>query len=327
MTRAKLVFSFLFTTILAQGQETVQFQIVDDRGLVDVSKNIITNPNGLNPFFKKLLQLKITKKDQINILHIGDSHTQADYQTNQLRQNFQREFGNGGRGFLIPARVAETNEPNNYTSQSNNQWEAKRIVFPDQPLPTGLGGVSIRSMEENASLTFSIKNYPDLKYGFKQVTAYFLQEPRSYHIAITDSTNNDLAYIGSFSNSSTLHSAIINLPYPINTITFNTFKTLPYQDRVTFFGFNFQSNNAGIIYHAVGANGAKYKHYLADDFFIEQTASLNPDLIIVALGTNEALDHPYFDPKFPVYLEEFIQKLKKQNPGSTLMLSIPADSL
>lgn len=320
-----LISSLFLIKTYVQAQDTVQFHISDDRGLVDYSKNRINNPPDLNPFFQKLLKLKINNTGQINIVHIGDSHVQADYQTNQLRQNFQRKFGNAGRGFIIPARVAQTNEPNNYISQSDYTWECKRIVFPDQPLPTGLGGVSIRSNEENATLNFSIKNYPDLKYGSKKVTAYFLNEPRSFDVVITDSTNRNLAYIGSFTESMTKNSATVTLPYLVNNISFRAIKNLPTQDRITFFGFNFINENPGVIYHAVGANGAKFKHYLADDYFVEQTASLNPNLIIVALGTNEALDHPYFDPQFSTYVDDLIQKLKKQNPGVPLMMVLPAD--
>lgn len=326
MKKRNLAFSILLAVTYGYGQDTIQFKIGDDRGLVDFPKNAIQNPGDLDPFFQKLLRLKINKAGQINIIHIGDSHIQADYLTNQLRQNFQREFGNGGRGFLIPARVAQTNEPNNYLSQSNSTWESKRIVFPDQPLPTGLGGVVVRSLDENAVLNFSIKNYPDLNYGFTRLTAYFLKEPRSYNLIITDSTYRILAYMGTYSDSAVKNSATVNLPYSINDISIKTLKNLPIQDRITFFGFNFQTENPGIIYHAIGANGAKFKHYLSDDFFIEQTSSLNPDLIIVALGTNEALDHPYFDPKFPQDMDEFIQQLKKQNPSAPILLSIPPDS-
>lgn len=326
MLKVKLVFSLFFAALLTHGQDTVKFSFADDRGLVDHPKNVITNLSGLDGFFEKLLWLKAKNQGQVNIVHIGDSHIQADYQTNQLRQNFQHEFGNAGRGFIIPAKVAQSNEPNNYTSQSSNKWEAKRIVFPDQPLPTGLGGVSVRSTEENATLSFSIKDYPDLKYGANRVTAFFLQEPRSFYIAITDSSNNDLAYAGTFSDSKTKHTASINLPLTTNYIAFRAFKALPQQDRVTFFGFNFTNSTPGILYHAVGANGAKYKHYLVSDFFIEQTPALNPDLIIIALGTNEALDHPYFDPEFPKYVDDLIQKIKKKNPLASLLVALPPDS-
>jgi lysophospholipase L1-like esterase len=326
MLKVRLAFSLFFFTLIIYGQDTVRFSISDDRGLVDYTKNRITHHSGLDNFFEKLVTLKTKNQGQVNILHIGDSHIQADYQTNQLRQNFQREFGNGGRGFLIPARVAQSTEPNNYISQSNNKWEAKRIVFPDQPLPTGLGGVSIRSIEENATLSFSINDYPDLKYGATKLTAFLLQEPRSFHIAIRDSGKQDLAYIGNFSDSKVRHTATINLALTTNSISFRAFKTLPHQDRVTFFGFNFINSNPGIVYHAVGANGAKYKHFLASDFFIEQTPALNPDLIIIALGTNEALDHPYFDPEFPKYVDDLVQKIRKKNPMASLLIAIPPDS-
>jgi len=76
----------------------------------------------------------------------------------------------------------------------------------------------------------------------------------------------------------------------------------------------------------MGANGAKYKHYLSTDFYLEQTAALKPDLVVIALGTNEALDHPYSDPKFAEQVTLLIQQLKKQNPSALFLISIHPDT-
>ncbi len=311
---------------LAFAQDTVRFSIANDFGLVDYDKTVIINPAQLNPFFEKLYQLKKSKKATINILHIGDSHIQGDYLTHQLRQNFQLEFGNAGRGFISPFKVAHTNEPANYTSQSENKWEAKRIVFPEQPLPMGVGGVTIRSEEENASLKISLKNYPKLDYGFNRVTAFFFKEPRSYHIALQDTLGHDLAYMGNFSLAHNAHSATVALPYLTNSISFKSVKAMTQQNRVTYFGFNFENGNPGVLYHAIGANGAKYKHYLSAEYFMEQSKALTPDLIVLALGTNEALDHPYSDPHFIEYVDGLVQKLKSQNPEAIFLIAIHPDS-
>ncbi len=327
MLNHRLLFSFyLLSTGLAFGQDSVRVSIANDLGLVDYSQNVIINPTSLDPFFKKLIELKKSQKGTVNILHIGDSHIQADYLTHQVRQNFQREFGNAGRGFIVPAKVAQTNEPANYVTQSENKWESKRVVFPDQPLPIGLGGITIRSQDENAALKITLKSYPDLNYGFNRVTAFFQKEPRSYHAALKDSVGQDLAFIGNFSFSLEKNSATVALPYFTNSISFNANKSLPDQDRITYFGFSFENGNPGILYHAIGVNGAKFKHFLAADYFAEQSKTLNPDLIILALGTNEALDHPYSDPKFQEYVDGLIQKLRSQNPDALFLISIPADS-
>ena len=327
MQRQFLLFSFsFFIHGLASSQDTVRFSIENDYGLPNYSKTFITSPTGLHPFFERLYQLKKDKKGNVNILHIGDSHIQADYITHQLRQNFQREFGNAGRGFIAPFKVAQTNEPANYTSQSESKWESKRVVFPDQPLPMGIGGVTIRSETENASIKITLKNFPELDYSFNKATAYFLKENRSYHIALTDSLMRDIAFMGNFSLSNTINAASVGLPYFTNSISIKSIKSLPGQNRVTYFGFNFENGRPGILYHSIGANGAKYKHYLSAEYFAEQSKSLNSDLIVLALGTNEALDHPYADPKFLEYVDALIQKIKSQNPNAVFLISIPPDS-
>jgi lysophospholipase L1-like esterase len=65
---------------------------------------------------------------------------------------------------------------------------------------------------------------------------------------------------------------------------------------------------------------------LSAEYFADQSKVLNPDLIVIALGTNEALDHPYSDPKFLEYVNTLFQKLKSQNPNALFLISIPSDS-
>jgi lysophospholipase L1-like esterase len=326
MLKRSLLFNLLVSWCLVSGQDTIRFTIPNDLGLVDQTKNVIVNPKHLDWFFEKLYQLKSSQSGSVNIVHIGDSHIQADYLTHQARKNFQKEFGNAGRGFVVPGRVAQTNEPNNYITQSDHKWESKRMVFPDQPLPIGLGGITIRSEQENASLNLMVRSYPELNYYFNKVTVFFLKEPRSYNIVIQDSLKLDLAFIGSFSSSTINHSASIALPYLTNHISFKAFKSLPQQDRVTLFGFNLENGKSGVLYHGIGSNGAKYKHYLAAEHLAEQSKALHPDLIIIALGTNEVLDHPYSDPKFTEYVDGVVQHLKTQNPKANLLISIHPDS-
>ena len=81
-------------------------------------RNRIENDAHLQPFFERLYQLKRSGEGQVNIIHLGDSHIQADFLTNVVRKNLQREFGNAGRGLVVPARVAGTNEPLNFRSSS-----------------------------------------------------------------------------------------------------------------------------------------------------------------------------------------------------------------
>ncbi|HCZ35992.1 MAG TPA: hypothetical protein DHV26_08710, partial [Cytophagales bacterium] len=80
-----------------------------------------------------------------------------------------------------------------------------------------------------------------------------------------------------------------------------------------------------VLYHSTGGNGAKVKHYIEATAFAEQTKELAPDLIIVSLGTNEAIEYPYVDPRFTDQLDTFINQLKQHNPNAKIMLTIPMD--
>jgi lysophospholipase L1-like esterase len=81
-----------------------------------------------------------------------------------------------------------------------------------------------------------------------------------------------------------------------------------------------------MVYHSIGVNGAKFKHYLAAGLFVDQTAALAPDLVILSLGTNEALDYPYFDPQFSNQLDSLIERLRAKNPNAKILLTTPPDS-
>lgn len=325
MLKRILLFKYCLALVCSFGQDTVRYAIDNDYGLVDYSNTVITNAAQLKPFFEKLYTLQKEKKGNLNILHIGDSHIQGGYLTQQIRVNLQQEFGNGGRGFIVAAKVAGTNEPYSYATNSNIKWDSKRMVFPDQPLPIGLGGITIRTDNVLGKLSLKIHNTSNLDYSFNRITTFFLKEPNSFHASVHDTLGNTLGYIGHFAGGG-WHAANTTLPGMYNALNFNLLKGTPTQSRFTLFGFNLENGKPGILHHAVGVNGAKYKHYLTTDFLIDQTALLKPDLIVLALGTNEALDHPYVDPKLPDQINSLIQQLSKANPQASFLISIHPDS-
>jgi len=81
---------------------------------IDVSNfepfnNVIQNESALHAFFQKLFDLQNNKTKKVRIVHIGDSHIQADLFTAKMRKQMQTVFGNAGFGFTFPYSVANTN--------------------------------------------------------------------------------------------------------------------------------------------------------------------------------------------------------------------------
>mgnify|MGYP006210915005 CR=1 FL=1 len=87
-----------------------------------IPDNSLYNAKVLKPFFEKLKLLQSTKTGKINIVHIGDSHIQADLMTNFIRKKLQEEFGNAGRGFIFPYSLARTNGSYNERFKSNRKY-------------------------------------------------------------------------------------------------------------------------------------------------------------------------------------------------------------
>ncbi len=292
---------------------------------MDQQLNEISNPPVLSPFFEKLYQLRKTKKGTVNIVHIGDSHIQADLLTHTVRQLLQKEFGNAGRGFIFPGRIARTNEPQNIYSSSDATWEAKRIVFADLPLPIGLGASTVRTVLPDMKFTVRTVDSPGLDYRFNKVAVFYKKDSASFTLILKDSAGRPLAYAGAFTEEKYPNFSSVLLPYPLHQIEFQTTQSTTAQNQFVLFGLSLSANNPGVLYHSIGGNGAKFRNYLDARFFFEQTKALSPDLFIISLGTNEAIDYPNIDKQFTDHVQNFVKRLKQSNPDAFIIITIPAD--
>src|SRR5437868_3703275 len=193
-----LVVSILFWGNSLCAQDTINLKSEIQYDFVKQQSNEIANSATLSGFYEKLYQLKKTKKGRINIVHIGDSHIQADLLTHTVRQLLQKQFGNAGRGFIFPGRIARTNEPQNIYTFSDAKWEAKRIVFTDQPLPIGLGASTVRTTQADAKFVVRTLNSPSLDYSFDEVSVFYQKDFTSFNLILKDSVGHLLAYVGPY---------------------------------------------------------------------------------------------------------------------------------
>jgi|WetSurMetagenome_2_1015567.scaffolds.fasta_scaffold208031_2 lysophospholipase L1-like esterase len=329
MIRLKKIFLLAvlwLPTQISIGQPFAVVKPVNSYSFVKEGVNVISNNGHLSGLMEKLYDLKKNSKRTINILHIGDSHLQADFITSVIRTTLQKKFGNGGRGLVVPFRVAKTNEPLNYRSGSNYPWQSKRCVFPNQPLPIGIGGVTINNSDSCADISIATINDSILNYGFNKVKLFYQNDSTSYGFALLDSLGNRMNIFTPDSVDNYPFISTAALPSQTNKITVKAIKTGVQQQHATIFGLLLENGNPGIIYHTVGVNGAKYQHYSEASYFSEQTRALKPDLIIISLGTNEAYDLNFSQSRFYSDMQLLFNQLKQVNPGAEFLFTIPACS-
>jgi lysophospholipase L1-like esterase len=308
----------------AWAQDTIVYNPPTTYSFIRNEVNIIHNRESLDPLFARMIELKETHQSKVTILHLGDSHIQADYFTSTTRTLLQQEFGNAGLGLTFPGRTARTNESPAIHSSSTGQWNSNRITNSQNTQPIGIAGTSLKT--ELAGNTIKIRTVnatPD--YSFNRMKLFFQKDVSSYTIIAKDSTGRSLAFAGYFTDEGYPNVSKLVLPYSINQVQLETVQTLPSQKQFTLFGVSLENSNPGILYHIIGVNGAKSKHFIKSKELLSQTTVLGPELIIISLGTNEAVDHPNMDPNFDKQLNTLISSLKAGNPNAIILLTTPAD--
>jgi lysophospholipase L1-like esterase len=319
---ARLILIFLLFQCRAYAQVSTPYA---PYSFVPSDQNVIQNEAHLDLFFEKLYQLKIKSEGQVNIVHIGDSHVQADFLTEVVRRNLQREFGNAGRGLIVPGRVAGTNEPTNFRSSSGEKWMSKRIIYTQQPLPIGIGGITLNTELAGARINIRMRDALT-DYSFNRVTLFYQKQPGSFNFSIQDTLNAELGHINPIAQDADEFVSSLNLPGLYNSISIQVTKHGEDQRFATFYGVNLENGHAGILYHAIGVNGAKYTHYNAARYFVPQTKALRPDLFIISLGTNESVQHPYLDKNFFQQVTKLVESLSAMNPTAAFILVSPPDA-
>jgi lysophospholipase L1-like esterase len=286
--------------------------------------NVIHNAGHLDAFFENLYELRLTNSRKVNIVHIGDSHIQADYMTSIIRRSFHRDFGNAGRGLIVPLRVAGTNEPNNFKTTSNVPWRSKRCVYPEQPLPIGIGGVTIETDNPEASLEIYMNDLW-LDYSFNTLTLFFEKDLKSFDFNVTHMQGYKLARLNGFVEDSLPGRSTVSWKDNVNAIRIQASKSNSGQERALIYGAILEKDSNGVLYHTIGVNGAKFRHYNEARYFATQTAALQPDLFIISLGTNESIDYPYLERTILEEVDKLLSALKKNNPDASFILVTPQD--
>lgn len=314
--------------IIVFGPTSVIAQRVDftykSYGLEVDDDNVIQNAAHLDPFFERLFKLQQTNEGKVNIVHIGDSHVQADYMTSIIRRNFHRHFGNAGRGLIVPLRVAKTNEPNNFKTSSKVNWTSKRCVNPDLSMPIGLGGVTIETSNPEANLEIYMNDLW-LDYRFNSLTLFYEEDQKSFDFHVYEQGGSELGRINGYQQDSTINYSRIVWDKDVNAINIRLRKSDSGQSRARIYGAVLENSKSGILYHTVGVNGAKYKHYNDATHFAAHAGALQTDLFIISLGTNESIDYPYLDKAFFDGIDQLVSALREKNPSASFILVTPQD--
>jgi|GEM_PF-145203 len=320
------LFFLIFLPFLGRGQtDTVKWFPAPPLyySFVDYDENVITHVNKLDTaFFKKLAKVRVQHKGRVNIVHIGDSHLQADMLTAVLRNGFQEYFGNLGRGLIFPYQLANTNAPRDFTTSSNTTWKSNRIGV-NKPVKTGVCGFGIHSAKDNATIRVHLKDVDERMQCFNRMVFFLGEDSTCYKLS--DSNLSETVVLHSRNGSDTP-----SLVYECDSMLCG-FELTKSDTRETgdfsCYGMSLEiKDTCGVLYHTIGVNGARFDQYLQNDLFWRQLKALNGDLFIVSLGTNEAQNPTINESKLLNICDSFVRKIRRASPKAAILFTTPAGS-
>jgi lysophospholipase L1-like esterase len=287
--------------------------------------------NSLQPFINALKELREGKDTVINIIHLGDSHIQAGYLSGQTMRMLQTSFGNAGRGWIAPFRLAKANEPSDYFISSNiKEWIAGRCVQSKPKCPWGIGGIGIQTNASKIDFNLIIAPNNGAGYSFNKVLLY-----RDRHAMPMAPSGHYPDSVATLSRGEELCENIVVdtflITNPLDTFRLNSvdvnndsIETNKTQGN-RYYGFMLTNGSPGILYHSIGVNGARYVDY-TNRSYVRQLALLEPSLLIVSLGTNESYGRNFSKAQFSSQVDDFIRLVKEELPETALLITTPAES-
>lgn len=275
------------------------------------SNKLILESTNFTLFAKKIEELKNGHLSKIRIVHIGDSHIQPGLITDAIQDKFQNDYGNGGRGLVFPYQLAKTFGPTNYKFKSHNSWENWSFLFRPYKIEIGLTGFGLESTAAKSSLTFSIPNSAENQ----QFDRGFL----IYAANAGDTVTLENSF--SVSQETTL----------FDTLSFKRDKaatelSIAHQgQRFNFQGLYLENSQPGIVCSSIGVAGAKHADYLENPLFFQQLSLLQPDLLIISMGTNESFENQFDAALFQQRLDTFYVRIQRAFPTSAVIVTGAGD--
>ena len=388
MLRTKLAILICLLGLTATAQVDTTEVVIDsayvdiDTTAIVIGDNVITNSSALTLFFEKLYQLDTEKKSKVRVVHIGDSHIQADLMTGLIRKNLQGRFGNGGCGFTFPHNLAKTNGGHYVRYSSNTAWQSRRNIYtPEDGMQVGLSGIALRTRDNDFAIELTVK---DSSYEFNTMRIVTPGNRPAFDVATSAKTIvlestvpkkithriKSGEVLGSIADKYGTTVAALKKANGLRSDNIRAGKTLKIptsqmqkkaikrqefiplplaadslgnyyhselllskiyllanksESNYSLNGLVLEKDSPGLVYHSIGVNGAKASDYNKYPLFFEQLPALQPDLVVVSLGTNESFDK-MAAADYKAQLNLFIQNIRAKNPDACILVMTPPPS-
>ena len=247
-------------------------------------------------------------RERVRILHLGDSHVAAEPFASAVRAFFVQRYGAGEGGFYLPDLLARANDPGSRL-RIDGSWKvvhARSAADPETDLAGGWAEATVRGASARLVGSFSegrilLGRQPaggrvTVRVDGRVVADRRLAGPSGVEVVKVPAGNEVELVVGG-------------------------------DGPVRFLGAVLDSGRQGALYFPVGVNGALASSLLklSERSFADQLQAVDPDVVIVAFGTNEART---FGPEARLLSEQMaalIERVRRAVPAAFVVVVGPPD--
>jgi lysophospholipase L1-like esterase len=255
------------------------------------------------------------------ILHYGDSLITSDLISGTMRRKMQARFGDAGHGFILIANPWEWYFHNDVSHGSGDGWNANRITGPlASDGLYGLGGVTFHGLG-GATAYFGTAVKGDYGRNVSRFDLYYLEQPAGGDVELkvkgrapeTISTKGPKKVSKKYS---------VEVPDGEATLTIRATGN----GDVRAFGVVLERSGPGVVYDALGANGARLKLWedTPASHWKEQLELRDPALVIFQYGTNES-EAGVLAPDYEETMGKLIENVRAGAPNASILVLAPLD--
>lgn len=274
--------------------------------------------------FKPVVEaFKATPYQRMRVVHIGDSHVQADIFTGHIRNRLQDLFGAGGRGLVFPYAAANTHAAYDYATRVWGTWTGDRNIVRVPKLPMGVMGISARTEDPKAGFRIAFNDYA-YHADNTRLRIYYAADKAAFDLKIK--VNGDPEEILVPCNNPFLNYLDVQLPHNPKYLDVSVVATDSTRKFFELYGLQLQTpGERGVLYNSVGINGADFQAILRQDRMARELKDLYPHLVVVDVSGNEYYAGGLNQATFTQRLTDILRNVKQAAPQAAVVVSCSQD--
>ena len=257
---------------------------------------------------------------RLTILQLGDSHTAADFFTGHVRDRLQQAFGAGGDAFIVPGKPHVGVRSALFSSDASDDWSYEALQRSDNVKRFHLSGFNALAHHASAALTMRSRN----GRAYDRADIDFIQSPGGGRA--------EVLLDGASAGEVDLDGGAKTVTFEARTKNGQGFREVVVKALddapVAVSGVKVGREGDGVSYLSIGYPGATVQllQKLDNGNVAEDLRQLEPDIVVLAFGTNEGFNDNLDVNAYIAQYEQIVKRLQALRPGLKIVIVGPADA-